>query len=229
MLDAETLITTLAGPRPISDFIDKGPVRIFTWNGERVTVGEVEVKDSTRLVIPFRVELDDGSKLVLCTETLVLLRNGAPRFPEQLVSETSLLPLYTKSDSSGYPVYQEPGEWHRAALTPSDRNRWRRVSRMVAEWKLGRRCAPGDVVSYVSKDRMDCSPENLKFHRKERKKTEKKVGFAEPLFEAQRFLDRYNHKVVRTYLDTSRSLLSIRGLGTANLSVGGVFVSVDPE
>jgi len=229
MLGAETLISTLAGPRPISDFIDKGPIRVFTWDGDRITVGEVEIKDSTRLVIPYCVELDDETKLVLCSETMLLLKTGAPRFPEQLAPEASLLPLYTKADVKGYPIYQEPGEWHRAALTPSDRNRWRRVSRMVAEWKLGRRCAPGDIVSYISKDRMNCAPENLRIHQKDRKKTEKKVEFAEPLFEAQRFINKYNHKITRVYLDTSRSLLSIRGLGTANLSVGGVFVSVDSE
>jgi len=160
---------------------------------------------------------------------MVLLRNGAPRFPEQLVNGTSLLPYYTKLATKGYPIYQEPGDWHHGGLTPSDKNRWRRVTRMVAEWKLERRCEKEDVVSYISKDRVDCRPGNLKLSRKKRKTTQKKVGFAEPIFEAQRFIDRHNHKVDRANLDTSRNLLSIRGLETANFSVGGIFVSADSE
>lgn len=227
MLGAETVVLTLTGPRILNDLVAEGPIFVLTWDGDRVTVGQITVERTPGLVIPYKIELDDGSWFHCCPDTMVLLRNGAPRFPEQITADTSLLPLYTKLDAAGYPVYQEPGEWHKKALTPSDKNRWRRMSRMVAEWKLKRRCEPGDNISYVSSDRLNCHPDNLKFDRKVRKKTEKRVDFVEPLLKAQKFIDENNHKVSRVFLDTSRNLLSIRGLGTGNLSVGGVFASVD--
>lgn len=201
---------------------------MFSWDGERVTVGEVEFSEGP-VLIPYRIELDDESSVCVCPDTLVLNRKGAPRYPNQLTPDTSLLPLYQRINKDGYSFYQEPGEWHKKALTPGDRNRWRRVSRMVAEWQLERRCEPGDIVTFRSKDRTNCHPSNLKLIKRERKTTTKKANFAEPLFEAQRFIDRYNHKVIRAFLDTSCNMLSIRGLGTSNLSLGGIFISADSE
>jgi len=229
MLSPHAEIQTLSGNKIAADLVDAGPTHVFTWDGERVTVGQIEVTEDHRLQIPRRIELDDGNGFSCCVETMVLSRSGGPRFLDQLQPGDSLLPFYLKTDAGGYPVYQEPGDWHLGALTPSDKNRWRRLSRLVAEWKLGRRCEIGDVVSYVSSDRQNVHPSNLRVSRKTRKKTKKKVEFAEPIFEAQRFIDQHNHKVVGVYLDTSHNLLSIRGLRTANLAVNGVFISVDPE
>lgn len=227
MLGAETVVQTLCGPRILADLVAEGPTHVLTWDGDRITVGQIRVEHHPALVIPYRIELDDGTAIVCCSETLFLLRCGGPRYPEQIAPDTSLMPLYTKLDSAGYPVYQEPGDWHKKALTPSDRNRWRRVSRLVAEWILKRRCEPGDLVSYLSNDKLNCHPDNLKIDRKARKKTQKRVDFVEPLIMAQKFIDENNHRVTRIYLDTSRNLLSIIGLGTANMAVGGVFASVD--
>ena len=229
MLGHDALIMTLTGPRLAGDLLNQGSVRVLTWDGDRVTVGEIVVSDGPMLTIPYRLILDDGAELVFCKETMLLLRNGAPRYPEQLAPKTSLLPLYSKFDSSGYSIYQEPGDWHKNALTPSDRYRWRRVSRLVAEWKLERRCGPEDTVSFVSDDRTDCRPDNLIVTQKKRKKSEVKVKFAEPIFAAQRFIKKHNHKVISIYLDASRNLLSIRGLRTANIAVSGIFASVDSE
>lgn len=229
MLAAESQIATLNGVRLAGDLVDQGPVLVLTWDGDRVTVGEVVFAKDSRLIIPITIVLDDGTTVTVCDQTMLLLRSGTPRFLDQIDGGTSLLPLYMKFDKSGCPIYQEPGDWHKGALTGGDKNRWRRLSRLVAEWKLGRRCEPGDVVSYLSDDRSNCHPDNLMVSKKKRKPTQKKVEFAEPLFEAQRFIDRHNHKVSRGYLDTSRNLLSIRGLGTGNLAVGGIFVSVDSE
>ena len=161
MLGPDALIHTLIGPRLVSDLVGVGPTYVFTWDGDRVTVGEIEVLGIQTLDIPYRIDLDDETGFNVCKESLILLRSGAPRYLDQIKSGTSLLPLYTKLDAANYPVYQEPGDWHKEALTASDKNRWRRVSRMVAEWKLGRRCESTDVVSYISKDRLNCHPKNL--------------------------------------------------------------------
>lgn len=230
MMAADAVIFTLAGPRLLGDLNDRSPTHVLRWDGEQITVGAIEVQALETLAIPYRVELDDGTSFVCCKETMLLTRDaGAPRFIDQISIGTSLLPCYTKLDTAGYPIYQDPGDFHKGGKTPSDRNRWRRLSRLVAEWKMERRCQAGDVVSYISSDRLNCHPDNLKIEQKDRKATEKKVDFVEPLLKAQEFIDHNNHKVARVFLDTSRNLLSIRGLGTSNFVVGGIFASVDSE
>lgn len=228
MIDGKALILTLQGPQFVADLLDEGMVFVYTWDGIKVTVGEIEVLPP-KLVIAHEITLDDDTKLYVSRDTSVLLRSQDQTTADALTAGTSLLPLYTKLDSSGYLIYQEPGEWHRGAKTTRDSYAWRRVSRMVAEWKMRRRVEPGDVVSFRNKKRTDCHPDNLKIEKKPPRKPKKKVEFAEPIFEAQRFINRNNHKVGQVRVDISRSLFSIRGPEAANLAVNGIFLSVDTE
>lgn len=228
MLDGEALIPTLQGPEFVSDLVEEGLVFVYTWDGVKVTVGEIEVLPS-KLVISQELSLDDGGKLYVSGDSSVILRDGTPLMVSDLKPREALLPLYTRLDSSGYTVYQEPGDWHRGAKTRRDSYAWRRTSRMVAEWKMRRRCEPGDVVSFRNKDRTDCHPDNLEITKKPPRCPKKKVEFAEPIFEAQRFIDHHNHKVQSVKVDVSRSLFSIRGPEAANLAVNGIFLSVDTE
>lgn len=228
MLDGKALVLTLQGPQFVSDLAEQTLTYVYTWDGIKVTVGEIEVLPS-KYRVSSKIVLDDGEELYVSPETQVLLRSGEPTNIKNLVEGTSLLPLYTKQDSSGYSIYQEPGEWHRGAKTTRDSYAWRRVSRMVAEWKMRRRCEPGDVVTFRNKIRTDCHPDNLQVVKKPPKRPKKKVGFAEPIFEAQRFINRNNHQIAGVQVDTSRDLFSIRGPESANLAVNGIFISVDTE
>jgi len=228
MISGDSLVPTLEGPMFVADLAELGSTMVYTWDGNRVTVGEVDVLKKGRFTIPWAITLDDDTTVAVCSETMILLRSGAPRFPEQIVIDDSLLPLYLKLDRDGYSTYQEPGDWHKGAKTTRDGFRWRRVSRMVAEWKMERRCKAGDVVSFISKDRSNCHPDNLEIEHKPRKQS-KRSNFADPIIVAHRFIRRHNHKVTAVRLDISRDLFSIRGKKTANLAVGGIFLSVDSE
>jgi len=228
MLVKDALIATLSGPRFVGDLLNAGVIFVYTWDGVKITVGEIEVIEG-RFAPCLTLSLDDDSNLLVSQDATILLRSGLETPVEYLTPETSLLPLYTKQDSSGYTVYKEPGEWHRGAKTLRDSYRQRRVSRMVAEWKTRRRCEPGDVVSFKDGNRTNSHPDNLKIEKKPPRKPKMKSKFAEPLFEADRFIKENNHKVKLVTVDKSRNLLSIRGLDAANLAVNGVFVSVDTE
>jgi len=228
MLAGKSLIRTLQGPRFASDLVNEGMTFVFTWDGVKVTVGEIEVLPGG-LSVAREITLDDDEKIYVSKDTSVLLRSGGLVAADGLSAGTSLLPLYTKLDSSGYLTYQEPGSWHRGAKTTRDSYAWRRVSRMVAEWKTRRRCEPGDVVSYRNKNRTDCHPDNLNIEKKPPRKPKKKVKFAEPVFKADQFVQRHNHKLLRVRVDTSREMFSIRGPEAANLAVNGIFLSVDTE
>lgn len=228
MLYADSLVATLTGPQHVSDLVNTGVVFVYTWDGVKVTVGEVEVVEG-RYAPCVALTLDDESRIIVSHGTTALLRSEDPVPIISLAVETSLLPLYMKPDSAGYTVYKEPGNWHKGAKTQRDSFRQRRVSRMVAEWKMRRRCEPGDVVSFKDGDRTNCHPDNLKIEQKAPRKLKQKSKFAEPIFEAARFIEENNHKVKLVRVDKSRNLFSIRGLEAANLAVSGIFISVDTE
>lgn len=222
------VVATLGGPQFVADLAEAGPTKVFAWIDDKITVGEIEVSPN-RFGVPSALDLDDGSSVRLSSETMVLLRNGAPRFVDQLQPGDSLLPLYTKLDSDNYLLYQQVGDWRKRALTRRDSYGWRRVSRMIAEWKMGRRCRPGDEVTFVDGDRQNHDPENIRIIEKPPRKPKKKQQFAEPIFRAHDFIRRHNHKLLAVRLDISVELFSIRGMDGANLSVNGIFISVDME
>jgi len=231
MIAGDAIITTLQGPAFVSDLAGKGVVFVYTWDGIKVTVGEIEVLDIST-VVAHEVTLDDESKLYVSGDTQFLLRSEDQITADKLSAGTSLLPIYTKTDAAGYTIYREPGQWHRGAKTRRDSYAWRRTSRMVAEWKTRKRCEPGDSVIFRNNVRTDCHPDNLDVSRKPPKQSKMKVKFAEPLFEAQRFINYHrkrNHKITCVRVDNGRNLFSIRGLEAANLAVNGIFLSVDTE
>jgi len=230
MLATDTIIPTLRGDRFLSDIADAGDnPYIFTWDGKRVTVGRIRVGHRLR-GIPQRIELDDGSEVRLGPNTKVLMCDEVPVPASELVVDASLLPLYMKINKQGYFQYREPGEWHKNALTTRDKQPWRLVSRMVAEWKLGRRVRPGDRVVFREKDRRNCAPENLLIEQNEPKQQKQTAKWVKPLLKADRLVREFkNHKVGDLHVDISGEMFSIKGIGAANLAVGGIFVCVDKE
>lgn len=226
-VDAGAVIPTLNGDLFALDLAAmEDPVFVYTWDGQKVTIGRILVEPSY-LTVPVHLELDDGSDFHVSDQTQVLLRSGERTTAGALTPATSLLPLYYKADSDGYSIYREPGDWNKSALTKRDSWNWRRVSRMVAEWKLGRRCQPGDIVRFVDGNKKNAHPENLLVEFREPKPIKRKIKFVEPLLEAQKFLDDENHKVESVQIGVSREMFSITGLKIDNLCVGGVFISVD--
>ena len=229
-ISATAIIHTLSGDVFLGDIAGKEePTYVFTWDGTRVTVGQILVEESSRhIAVPLRLELDDGSDLHISNGMQCLLRDGETSLPvRELESKQPLLPLYKKSDSQGYPIYYEPGDWNREALTMKDGFNWRKVSRMVAEYKLGRRVRPGDRIAFIDKSKTNCNPENLEVQFRPPKQKTQKSKWAEPIFEANRVIDKINHKVEGVFVDISREMFSIKGIGTRNLAVGGVFLTAD--
>ena len=229
-LAPSVVVHTLSGDQFVTDlFRANKEVLIFSWNGERVVPGRIRI-EAPRLSVPLKLELDDGSWILASGTSRFLLHSGGDETLRELPTKTSLLPLYLRRDHQGYAAYREPGLFHRDALTSSDRRNWRKVSRMVAEWKLGRRMQPGDFVRYKDGDRGNSDPFNLEIEFiKPKARRSQKSKFAEPIFAAHDFIKKVNHKVEDVKVGTSREMFSIKGIGISNFAVGGVFVSVDVE
>lgn len=229
-LPATAVIHTLSGDVFVSDLIDREePTHVYTWDGERITVGLILIEEASRHVsVPLRLELDDGNQIQISNGMQCLLRDGEDqKAVRDLEVGESLLPLYTKPDGQGYITYYEPGKWNKGALTLKDGFNWRKVSRMVAEHRLGRRVRPGDRIAFIDKSKTNCHPDNLDIQFRAPKQKKTKSKWAEPIFEAHRVIGRINHKVDNVFVDTSREMFSIKGIGTRNLAVGGVFLTTD--
>lgn len=226
-ISGDATVHTLVGDVLVVDLAARRePTLVFTWDGSRITVGQALATRCSR-GITTDLLLDDGAILHMRPESYVLSKLRTYRRVSDLAVGESLLPLYLKEGSSG-PTYHEFGDWFRGGLAPSDRNRWRRISRMVAEWKLGRRLEKGEIVEHVDGCNFNCAPENLRVIYRKSKPPRKKAKFAEPIFEANRLLHKYsNHKVAKIETGVSREMFSIRGVGSSNLAVCGVFVCTD--
>lgn len=228
-ISGTTVVHTLTGDKFAGQLaLEDKPVHVFTWDGERVTVGLIEIHGPS-VQVPLRVTLDDGSEIYLANGGRFVSRENKIVPARDLESGASLMPIYLKEDSDGYPTYREPGDWNKGAQTQRDGWNWRRVARMVAEAKLGRRCRPGDIVRHVDKNRKNCLPSNLFIDYRKPKMTKQKAAFAEPIFEAQRQIKKINHKIDNLVVDNSREMYFLRGKGITNVGVGGVFVSTDPR
>ena len=225
-LGAHTVINTLHGDHFVSDLLGHdGAVYAYTWNGQRVTLGKFMICLPTPQV-PTRITLDDEAD-ILVARTKVLLREGRMASLSDLKACESLMPLYRRVGRDGYPFYQEPGDWNKGGLTRRDTETWRKSSRLVAEALLGRRCQHGDVIKHKDKNKMNCLPTNLSISHRAPKMRAQKAKFAEPLFEAQRFIDKHNHKIDKIEIALSQEMFSIKGIEASNISVDGIFIAVD--
>jgi len=194
LLTPESVVHTLGGDKFAGDLVGS-PTAIFNWDGQRITVGHVQFEEARRGVA-VAVHLDDGSVLRVCRDQEFLLRDGARCLVTDLQPGTSLLPLYLSADHHGYLSYVEPGEWHRGGLTRQDRQRRRRVARMVAEWKLKRRVQPGDQIRQPE-GRLICDPAHVHVSHKPRKQQKRIDPVFRLLREAKKLMNPNNHKVTQ--------------------------------
>jgi len=225
MLAGETVIPTLTGLQFLVDLLES-PSRVFVWNGTKVTIGVVHVEPAGQSA-PVCLTLDDSTDLIISPEMQVFLIGGSLAPAREIPVGTSILPFYFREDRQRHRLYREPGEWHLGAHTNVDSGRWRRIYRMVAEVKLGRRCRPDDAVRLIDGDRNNCSPENIVVEERRITAPSTRKNFTSPLVEAQKIIDRPNHRVTAVKTLPSREMYSIVGEGSGSLAAGGVFIRAD--
>lgn len=121
------------------------------WTGQRASL--VRLMGIRRLGLEqvFAVELDDGSIVHASASSEFVMKSGVTKPAYDLEKGDSLLPLYLSEDAHGYPMYQVPG-----------RGVKRKLSRLAAEWKLGRPLGRGTYVEHIDGDRKNYHPDNLR-------------------------------------------------------------------
>jgi hypothetical protein len=226
-LRGDCVIHTLSGNQFVSDLHAQGISDFgFTWDGECVTVARFSIQGSY-VAVPNLIELDDGSIIRCGRVDKVCLLEGNWVDPLSLKPGSSLLPLYMKK-TSGYPTYRDPGNWFKGANSRTDKRRWRRIARMVAEWKLERRLRPDESVRCADGNPCNCSPDNIVIDYKKTKGKKGKATWAQPIFDAHKiYREMRNHELVSATTDVSRELFSINVMDSGNLAVSGIFVGTE--
>jgi hypothetical protein len=227
-LAGHCVVPTLEGNLFVKDLSEfKSFAHGFTWDGQRITIARIAASKA-HVGVTTVVTLDDEARLTFACGAKVVAREGELLQAEELKPGTSLLPLYIKEEN-GYLIYREPGNWPKGAEVKTDQNRWRKVGRMVAEWKLGRRLRPGEAVRHADGRKRNNMPNNLVVEFRKRKKPKVCPKFAAPILEAHRFLQGGpNHEVVSANAGVSQELFSLRVMDSDNLAVNGIFVSSLP-
>lgn len=159
-ISAATTIHTLRGPYTAKALsLLPQAVHCFTWDGQKITVGQVQVLPHPTPLPAQRVGLDDETVLYLQDDQQVIDRQTG--LPVPITPGLSVMPLYLSRTSGNYPTFKQIGEPSPTAA-PTDRRRTRLVSRMVYEWKSGTQLEPGQIVRFIDGNRSNCEPSNLR-------------------------------------------------------------------
>lgn len=243
-ISGDTIVHTLSGDTFIIDLVGKAePTYIFSWDGTHIVPGRILI-ESTKYRVPVRLTLDSSEELLVTDDSTTYLFEGGRILIQDLQPQSSLLPIYLKTDGDGYPIFREPRGWNRQALTDRDKYAWRKVARMVGDYNLSRRMGPNDRISMVDGNKRNCVPSNVEIKHcipKQRTWTNKMVAplaDAHDLMEAaknkkkpkkrgRKPLKKKNHKLMKIEFDISREMFLIRGINTANFGTSGIFIDVD--
>ena len=115
----DTKVALLDGRNvPIKDLVDNGMFYVYSFDGKKVVPGlAYAVRKTQRNAAIVRVTLDNGEAIRCTGNHLFMLRDGSYKRADELVSGTSLMPLYRKISKKGCPGYEmmyQPLErkWH---------------------------------------------------------------------------------------------------------------------
>jgi hypothetical protein len=141
---------------------DRRDFYVFTMTPEKVSIGKIKRVDTVGLQPVVKVVLDDKKVLGISEHQVLILRDGTYKQIGVLFPGCSLMPLYLKQEPNGYVRYTENTLYHKGGLNYIDQLRSRKVSRMVAEFKLSARLNPSVFVEHINRNKLDCSPDNLR-------------------------------------------------------------------
>jgi len=235
-LRGDARIETVSGAIPMMDLVEASSdnldfsTQLFTWNGARLCVTTATDFRSLGAHQIFAVVLDDRSTLHVSAGTQFILRRGDLKRPPELENQDSLLPLYLSTDNHGYSVFKEPKT-----------SQLRKLSWLVAEWKLGRPLEKGDIVNHIDRDRKNYHPDNLKItHNKAMATKTRKYGLVKAANEANELLDecislspklaqvikKRNHRVVSVEPSIMEEVFTATVTNSQTVAVSGVFLKL---
>lgn len=206
---------------------DRLPQPVFSFDGQRITVGWLEQIIPCGRSPVINVIFDNHDGLVVTRDQKLLLFDGSPASTEENLIGKSLLPLYLSKDRHGYCTYRENTGYHLNANTEADCQKVRKVARMVAEAKLSSRLVSNTYVKHIDGNKQNCHPDNLSVTQKSGIKQRKFVHpFVKAVIDAQKIIESHhkNHKVVEVLPGEQVNVYGCIVTPMNNMAVNGVFV-----
>jgi hypothetical protein len=204
--------------------------QVIAWSNEGLKISTAEDFRCVGQQQVFIVTLDDGSELYVSASSTLILRRGGAKTPPEFESGESLLPLYLSNDNHGYPVFKNPKS-----------TQLRKLSWLVAEWKLGRALEKGDIVNHIDRNRKNYHPDNLKITQNKAMATKsRKYGIIRVANEAKsllsecaslspklaKLIEKTNHKVVSVEPSVLEEVFTATIIGAGAVAVSGVFLKL---
>lgn len=235
-LRGDMRIETVSGAIPIRELADSSSedpefsTQVFTWDGLRfkvVTASNFRKLGEEQIFI---VTLDDKSVIYVSASSAFMLRRGDYKMAPELDTDESLLPLYLSSDNHGYSVFKDPKS-----------SKIRKLSWLVAEWKLGRSLEKGDIVNLIDRNRKNYHPDNLKITQNKAMATKsRKYGLIRAADEIKtlfsecaslsprlaKIISKKNHKVISVQPSMLEEVFSATIVGSDTVVVSGVFLKL---
>ena len=237
---SDTVINSIGGPIELREvallfeFDPDGSLPVFGWDGSRIVVVNITACRPVGSLQLFDVLIDSGDSIKASARTKFVRRDGSSVAPIGLNSNESLLPLYTKVDHHGYTLYKHLSTHYRSAPAPADRSLWRKVSRLIAEWKLGESLLPGTYVEHIDGDRSNAMPSNIRIdHRPDQAKRSSCYGIVDAVNAGQAIIREFNdrkspdnHKVECVEAMSPSAAIEIFVDSHDTIAVSGVFIQL---
>lgn len=195
------VLTLRDGPVPV--LLLRPGVNVFAWSGEKITVGVVKsVGESALASRLLRILLEAGHSVRMTHDHEVMTLDGERILACHLKPGQRLLPLHLKENPNGYMEFQQLRVDRDRAPETTDQKYYRKVSRMVGEWKLGARFLdPRTVCRHLDRNRKNCDPDNLEVEEtpsEEMIYRRNMVGWAKDIRETRAFIED-NARLARPY------------------------------
>lgn len=234
MFSGDTVIYTLldvATPTTLKKLYEANiyPIPVFTMLPEKVSVGWIERIVSLGEFSVNTVTLDDGSSIKVNKTQNFIMRDNSRLLLSGLSEGKSLMPLYLSKDSCGYVIYGENTDYFKKAPAPIDKRYSRKVSRMVAEFKINDRLIQNTHISYKDENRNNCHPDNIEVTYRGDKLRKRTGSLVKALIEARDFINSVNNKnhKVKSITEGGKEVMFGIKASCDNIALSGIFVGTD--
>jgi len=179
----------------------------------------ISIQKSTEII------LDSFSSVKVNNTQDFLMRDFTKKTFKDLKVNDSLAPLYLRKKLK-YKQYHEISDYNKGGIAPSDKGEYRNVSRLAAEYILGRRLGENEKVKPKDKNQNNCNPTNLQINSSDNR--HRQYNYIKALEEAQRVIKLLkNHKILEIKQEETDTLYSVMCEEKTPVAISEVFLISD--
>lgn len=191
---------------------------------DKITCVKAKFKAET-IAKSIEVILDDQSSVKVGLNQEFLMRDYTILKLTDLKFNDRLSPFYTRKRVNSLQYY-EISDYFKESLRDSDKNRYRNISRLVAEYKLNRRLNFNERVAMADKNQNNCNLENIIITMVGERTRE--YPYVKAVEEAIRVLKLLkNHRILEIKQEETDTLFSVKCAEKVPVAISGIFLMSD--